>query len=241
MGKGKKSVNVRLGNVSAAPDSVIVKLKYGHHRVWSYGSTDEQHDVFRVNGAHPNEDASENNRPVGWPDWAAFYNRYRVRHIHVDVTGIAQGIGNLMAVYPVTTVPTTFDRPNQILANPRSKWKLMNANAKAERIQCSWEPNELFGIAKQAYLTDTVYTASTGGTPTQQYFFVVSNTVAPESTNAGYGAYVYVTISYDVEFYDRKELDMSALLRENDLARDVLARFQKVTGKQMPAPLPEKQ
>lgn len=179
-----------------------------HYGALSTASTGYAENIYRLNSCYDPDYSGAGAQPLGFDQWAAFYNRYKVLSAKWKVqfaspTSLAESI---VTVLP-NLVNTIDNQGPYVMAEPYAKSSIFSTNG-------GWKPtlgdhmeiNKIFGITEQEFGEES-YTAAVGGSPVNVAYLHVRVDTASGGLS---GSVYYLTeIEYDVEFYSRVELELS--------------------------------
>jgi hypothetical protein len=217
--------------VSLAPSAMRTVLRYTRQTTLTstIGSTVQQ--VFSGNGLFDPDITGAGGQPLGFDQWAALYQKYRVLASCIEVsvlTPSAAANGNALDYMLITPVSdasafTTFEAG---AAQPYAKSWVNNGITGTKvfvPFSSSMETSLILGVSKATVLSDDELNAPVTANPSNQWYWNVSARSADGTSTSS--MYLLVTLSYLVDFWERNLPGLS------------LARPLSYSHK---APLPEK-
>ncbi len=154
------------------------------------------------------------NQPMGYDQWALFYNRYEVLSAKVTVQAISAGTGGtsqgILMVFPSKTdisASGTVDGLNEALQQPGAVWKPMGISSSgndAPKVSKSLNLKKYFGQS----VLDTDTGAAINASPNRLAFLNVG--LGPiDPGDIMLSTRVTITIDYVIRFSDRQVLATS--------------------------------
>lgn len=135
--RGRNNINsMRVRGITGFPDQLVVKLKFAENRIYPTPMP-TQSDVFAMNSIFDptRQGGLSPPQPLGFDQWAQFYNQYEVRASKIIARVISPGSDEpyQMFIYPTQTsvALTTIDDITS-LPYVKKKW-VMNSNAYLQR------------------------------------------------------------------------------------------------------------
>lgn len=212
----RKSKYVRggSGNVQAlktltVPDRIKVKLPY--HTVINYASAvGVQDQVFNLNSIYDPDRTGVGHQPLGFDQWAAFYNRYRVYGVKVRWT-----ITNRSEV-PVNVALIGNNDPTMVLGNDNlfeqshmNKVQIGSKNGIDTKVITKYfTPARLTGRPLVSYVSDDRYQATMINNPIETivgHFYIANADASVQALACNCS----IHITYMVELFDRRNLNLS--------------------------------
>lgn len=196
------------GPVQNVGDRAVTKLRYTAFGSISTAISGYGEQIFRLNSLFDPDYSGAGSQPLGFDQWAAFYNRYKVLSVKVRCqfaasTGLAESIVSLTPNM-VNTIDTS---GNHVLAEPYSKNSVFSTNGGWKPvIEAEYSIPKLFGLTTLEY-GEEAYTAATSGSPVNvAYLHVRVDTLSGGLSGS---VYYFLEAEFSVEFYSRVELDLS--------------------------------
>lgn len=195
---------------STIADRTMVKLKYMQRIVLSSSSGIQASQVFRGNSLFDPDFTGSGAQPVGFDQWATFYNNYRVRGAKINIQFATAGTTAGSQTWDLCCYPslsTTVTAQDSSHVQPLAKWKLGNLGSNTKFISSYVSTAKMFGTNKRSIAINDSYGAAIGSNPTNAWFFIICSQPADQSTSGS--CFAYVTITYYTEFYDKQNLTLS--------------------------------
>jgi len=193
------------------PDKVSVKLRYVERLdITTAGGVPYYNHIFRANSLYDPDYTGTGHQPLYFDQYAAIYDRYKVRGCKlVMVINNASGVNamDVSAVHSTTTTPfTTTAKMVEQTDSLLTKFCPISQQYPVVLkyyVDCS----EGFGITKAAYNNDSVYSAQIGTNPASVLYLHTHF----ESLNytSSIAANVLVRLEFYVDFYDRNDIAQS--------------------------------
>jgi len=222
--KRKRVSRIHRGMVTAyqnnGPGGAIVadrqrcKLKYVGQKLFSATGL-PQYYSFRGNDIFDTDVALGGNQPSGYDQWAGFYNKYRVLACKADFTvnQFASTNGNVCQLVLLPTTDYTGTVLQTIITNSQQPYaitKYTNVNQGAGaiiRMRSYKSSAKMFGVTKDTVQNDDPYAALINADPAETWEWVIGQ--VPMDGASTMSAFMSFTITYYVEFFDRKPLGAS--------------------------------
>lgn len=208
--KGDKS-RVDLGTLPQGPDSVRVTLKYAEKLLMStLTTTGAWTYVYRLNSVFDPNFTGTGHQPNGFDQWSAFYGKYRVIGGNWKVT-----MANQDAQYQLDVVAVERANDNSIDSNlydylqePRSHYACAAPRGSpAVSLGSHFSNQRLLGLKKDEF-ADQDYAALVTTNPAVLTWLNLFVQVSGGELS-GADQSILIEIEYQVEFYEREELDAS--------------------------------
>lgn len=198
-----------LGPRKVCPDLARVKLGFSENVSLDLSSTGYAEHTFRLNSLFDPDFTGTGSQPIGFDQWSAFYNRYRVHNTKFKVMAIstATTLGFIMGcnVRRESAVsPIYIDN----IGEPFNQWTMGgSAQAGPVKIEGSNSIKEVYGIDNRTFM-DEDYSASISGSPSRvNYLHVWANTW--DVASAALVIQVFIELTFETDFYERVDLDDS--------------------------------
>lgn len=213
------------GPLPQGADSIRVKLKY--FEVISLSSLvvgASQSQVYRLNSVFDPNFTGTGHQPNGFDQWAAIYGKYRVHGGTWRVELSNQDIQYVIGLAAVERAnDNSLDGLVDMVQEPRSHFTIAGPRGSPKAtMSSSYRCDRILGVTRQEF-ADQDYAATVTANPSNLVWLVLYATVQGSETLAADQA-LYVTIEYDVEFFEREELD-SSLWKEVSLLKQYLDIF----------------
>lgn len=185
----------------------IVKLKY--HENWvSDGTTFDY--VWMLNSLYDPNNTGTGHQPLGFDQYATFYNRYRVFKVKYVLISCTPNAGETWQVSVLAdNNNATYGSPNLVSESPTAVSKIVT-NSVPARFRGSWNLPRVNGSTPQQYKSDDRFQATFSASPTEA---ICMHVVHSNVGNGGAPAASHVTHSLTLVFYaelfDPKQLAQS--------------------------------
>jgi len=227
MGRGKKGAPRRRGGrkfrrggradggkVTAlrntlVPDRLITKFSYKDNvnltDVLSFGTK-----IFRLNSIYdPDLDLVNGHQPLGYDQWATFYNKYRVYKAVVRATIMNNQNGGIQCAIVPFNSNQPIDLNDSLFEQPHAVTKTAAGASGMSKVVLTKVVDipRIVGQSHAQYKANEQAAADYNGNPLEQIYCLI----AARSVNdaAGVSAIAVVDITYYVELYDRKRQSLS--------------------------------
>lgn len=189
-------VNVtRRPGESAAPQCLMVKMRYAHITTSSAVTTGITFNMFNINSLFDPDRTGAGHQPMGRDQWANLYQSYQVMGFSAKGyfsanTNIAHFI-QWGVVSDANTGPSTYSN-----ALEQSKWKsaVRNVLQNPLRFSTRCSPWTVLGITKQQYVDDvSSYSAAIGASPAVMPGFEIVASPADHTTSTVYDCHTVLT------------------------------------------------
>lgn len=170
--------------------------------------------AFRLNNAYDVDAAVGGTSAVGFAQYAAMFNNYRVLHTRVNVAGVA-GTPSQVVLMPMpvlTVVPSPAKNTWAVQPYTTSTFALQAtggppATGGQYMVNLNWDVplHKVFGIPKKQYEMDSDYAASVGAGPVNTANIWVGGYSMFGATVGSFG--LRVTVSMLVRFFNPKLLN----------------------------------
>jgi len=204
-----RSLGVNQGNMPSGADSVRVRLKYFEAIPLStVVSTTAQ--AWRLSSVFDPNLTGTGRQPNGYDEWSAFYARYRVwgGRWKIEVTGRDPNYNILVAAVERANDSLVDTNIYDIVQEPRAHFGVAGTRGSPTLVMSStWYNPSILGVSAKEFL-DQDYAAIISTNPSIQTYLCVRMSTS-ESETLSTDNTVYFTLEYDVEFYERINLDSS--------------------------------
>jgi hypothetical protein len=194
-----------------APDSIKVPLNYTMD-IDLAGAVMLDH-VINLNSLYDPDATGVGNQPLGFDQWSAFYSRYRVDEVAVQVDWINNSVNSVTDILAVasnslTAISTaaTYEAGCQ---SPFSKTGIL-AIATGNNIaqfKTRYQLHRITGVSKQKYESDDAYSGTSGSSPTEDIALHLCAKDFGFATNVA--TKVRVKLTFQSTFFDRVQLTIS--------------------------------
>lgn len=200
-----------LKNPVIVPDRIRLKLTYAEagFTMDSVAGNYVEY-IFRGNSVFDPDFTGSGHQPLGYDQWSAFYNRYRVHgsSIRVDYQsqGSTEATGHVMyLVYP-TQVSTGSSSISQAMEQPYSKYKC-GSNDTLQTCVITHRQTTAGFLGYQSVEDSDDLQAAVNTNPAHNWYWSVSQ--CPVNLSSNTDTNFSVRLIYDVEFFDRVNLAQS--------------------------------
>jgi hypothetical protein len=198
-----------------------VSLDYWSVNRVNPGVVTYQDTVFALNGAFDPEVTGVGHQPRDYDTWSAVYGKYRVRRTLVEIDVRQRAAHGLV----VTCVPSNSatalvvtDYPQEL---PRAVMLGVTGSSQpVAKLRAAFDPRAVLGMTPTEFLGDDSTGALVTANPSQLVYLHVFAAQLDGTTACDFE--FSLRMRMEVEFYDRKVLSPSSLLRENALLRERL-------------------
>lgn len=192
--------------VATGPPTLIRKLRYSDSVQMAPTATPSNY-FFHANGLFDPDETGSGHQPMGFDQYMALYDHYKVLGSKITVTfaqAPADSLANnvICAIYLDDDITAVTDI-HAAIEQGVTKWAQVNSTSvKPTKISKTFSAKKFFSDAK--YSSAQIVGAS-GGNPTEQAMFNII--VAPlDGISNPTDFYVHVVIDYIVQFSERKTL-----------------------------------
>lgn len=201
---------------SAIPQSMNVKLKYSYANDFATGVAQIQN--FRLNSLYDPDRTNIGGQPMGYDQWSAFYQRYRVNAARVKVT-ILNGFDStsttqplFVALYPNYEISGSAKGVTEVMEQPTVSYDFVQnsdggGSDSVKSLTFYTKLNNYFGVTPRAYQAEQLYSAETNADPTNQAVLALQTGGLIGLNTTSY--YYVVDITYYATFYEPKTLQQS--------------------------------
>jgi len=159
---------------------------------------------YRLNGPYDPDEAVGGNQPLGFDQYMALYNRYRVEKCHVVVDFVNGGTTLLAAIAPSISVtdPSTIE---DLMCLPRALHALIPAQGGMDRHRFIMDVDikEFFGLAANI---DNDLTGDATSAPSKQLYLHVGS---EENDSSAKAVVISVFLEFEIKFMEFKQLALS--------------------------------
>lgn len=210
-----KSSNKRkyehLRTTSVVPDMLTAKLPY-YEYIHLFGNISSDY-VFTLNSIFDPNFTGVGHQPIGHDQWAAFYNRYRVTGVDVDVECINNSIIPTTVVIQTNNSnasQNTVAAINSAREQPFSAARLLGP-AGGGNVHWTYREfiplDKVLGVSRAKLLADDTYSAVMTASPVEGVFLHVMAADLSAGTNVSVS--FNVRISFHTDLFDREQLIQS--------------------------------
>lgn len=211
--RGKKTTVSSLLASSVRPNRLLVKLPYSdfYSKIFTSTGPQGQTQAWNLNSIFDPDRTGVGHQPLGYDQWATFYNRYRVFKVAYNISctnlgadqSIYGGITATNGVFGNFTSMAPFEQPHT------KKFHIGGRNGK-DTITLKGVVNlpYITGRPLVSYKSDDTYQSVFGASPAE----IMALNLMLLSTNPSAGGSVQVTcrLVYFVELYDPRPMPLSS-------------------------------
>lgn len=197
------------------PDRARMKLRYFGQKQFNITLGGNQYYSFNANSFFDPDGAVGGGQPVGFDQWSAFYNYYRVRACKFKCTIIqaSSTAANVTQLILLPTSDTSGTTSQSIIVNaqqPYAKTRFTNVQSGSGGVvtlKSYMSTKRILGLTKAMTDGDDQLQAIVSTNPARVWYWVVGS-VALDGTST-LNAYMDFTMTMYGEFYSRKPLAAS--------------------------------
>lgn len=189
------------------PDRVIVKLPYAYNANTTSALT-VYDQVWNLNSLFDPDQTNVGHQPRGFDQWAAIYNRYRVKY----VTGILTVRQRASHGIAINLIPT-----NSAISVASATWyeeyvrsgkpRITSSNQPPATIKFRYNCAAITGVTNMQYMTDDRFQAVIGASPTEA---ICLHQIVKSLDGATTIDYEYdLRLMYHCEFFDKVDIPSS--------------------------------
>jgi hypothetical protein len=207
----KNSTTVLIKGSTVVSDVLRTKLTY-KQRVNMGGSAGVIVQRFRGNDLFDPDVSGVGSQPYGFDQLMSLYGKFRVLGSKLTVWASSVGTTAGTQSYEMILVPTAsgvaFTTTEDASVAPYAKWRLnQGLSNPAAFLERSITTSKIEGIPESRVRDDDTYSGDASTSPTSQWDWQIITQAIDRSSNLS--CFAYVSIEYDVEFYERKNLALS--------------------------------
>lgn len=190
-----------------APEAITVRLTYATSYTISSGLQFDK--IMSGNGLFDPDVSGTGHQPLGFDEWMALYDRYRVLASTCTVTTInntASAGNNIQTTLIPTNQQTAIANDDEAEELPDSTENTagVSTGPAEDTVSRSMQTSYMVGVPNIRYSTE--YSGTNSANPVQQWYWRVFHA----SVNASaITAFVNINIKYTVEFYQKRMLSQS--------------------------------
>lgn len=197
---------------TTVPDRLRCKLKYFEQKPFNIALGGNQYYTIRANSFFDPDFSLGGGQPVGYDQWAAFYNYYRVKACKIKMTVVQNGAtaGNLCQLVLLPTTDTSGTTINTVTVNaqqPYAQTRFTNVNdggGAIVHLKGYMSTAKIWGQTPAAIQADDDFSATTAANPIKEWYWVLGSLALDGvSTQSGF---LDVQITMYGEFFGRKPL-----------------------------------
>lgn len=202
--RGKPVTKVYKGSLVAA-DRTRVKLAYNAFYNLSAATGTPFDQVFQSSANDP-DFTGTGNQPLGYDEWSAFYNYYRVLGIAYDVEFASTNSSTPVSLIVVPTLSSATPTAIAALSLPYSKTRTVGqaGGMSRARVKGFMSTRKINGM-KSIEFEDN-FGAPIGSDPNDKWYIHVMGYAGASAAPTGFAT---IKMTYYIEFYERKTLAIS--------------------------------
>lgn len=219
---GRKGPTISRVRNAVVPDKMLVKVPYVDYQVINGvpgpgGLSNYGEKTYALNSIYDPEPGALNTYPLGWKQWSALYQRYRVYAVsyRITLTNLSDDTSVLGSLFVTNTddtiVPTNLN-VTSFLTQPRSRrFEIGNkSGGKSQTVLTGklYLP-KYNGQTSEQYRTSELvsgYLGDLGTSPLQELMMKIRCVNANSGVAMGTYIYAQVNMTYHVELWDRLPL-----------------------------------
>lgn len=202
------------------PDITRTKLRFIQRKSMSPTLGFISVQQYRGNSIYDPDLTGQGTSVVGLSQWSLFYNKYLVRasKIKFQVIELASGEDTNDETVECALIPTARSTiasidPQRIGENTYGRFKVMfpqtNGAPNTTWMSSYMSTAKIRATSKEQVTSDSAFHSLVNANPSAEWYWNIFLQPADESSSHTY--IVYVTITYYVEFFERKELSTTLL------------------------------
>lgn len=202
--KRKRAMTLFNRGPSVVPDRYFTTLKY--REIGNFNAVSTQ-VLFRGNSIFDPEQALGGGQPMGFDQLAVLYNKYRIHASSITISVVNRFTSNIP--YTLTLAPsdtTAVAGRLALMEFPYAKWKLIpTLTSQPVTLSSKILTKALLGYS--TIVNEEQVASVVTDNPAEQWFWHVDITASDGLTAPNVD--MVVSLNYQVEFYDRKDLPRS--------------------------------
>lgn len=190
------------------PDRIHVRLPFSE--TFSLSGTTLLASRFYQTSMYDPRYAASGNQPLGFDQWAAFFQRYRVYGLGWEVCAINKALNVATDVWVITKSNSTATSGTDLLAEKTNIHKIVGLSGGGAAIKCLKGYSSVaraWGLKKSAIQTDEDFQALTSANPAKMAYLQIYSQGTDMSSS--YDVQFRVRLTFYCEFFDRVQLNQS--------------------------------
>lgn len=164
-------------------------------------------NVFNASSCYDPDTTGVGSQPLGFDQWMAFYDHFTVKSSKIRVIGVSNSSNPVMVGVRLTDSTSSIADSITFVEQANATFGVGgNLYNHGKELNLKYDIHKFFGV--RDLLDATEYKGSAGGNPSENAYFHVA-VFNPQSTQSSTASGVYVYITYDVVFSERKALSAS--------------------------------
>jgi len=200
--RNKQISTLRLREPSVMPDRFFVKLKYEQLGQLILNNSSTGSHEYRGNGCFDPDLALGGHQPLGFDQFSAFYNRYRVHASSVKMELQRTSDSFVWCLCPTLTSSTP--SVQTLIETPYARYRVVSSSISNHMLAHKMYTKKIYG---QRITQDDVFSALTTADPSRKWYWSISAQSYNGSSQVT--AYYNIRLMYYVEFFDRTQLSAS--------------------------------
>jgi len=177
-----------------------ITLKYCYNSISSNGAIDG--NILKLNSCYDPDVTYTGHQPMGFDQYAALYNYYRVHHTRVVGTFTGIFVAPLICTVLCNGTPTAITDPDRAAEQPEGKRFLMpTIYQEIKKINWSFDMAKALGMTREQYRTDDVTASVVSTNPAAPVYLHTLIHDGGGAVGAAGAIAIEWTLYMDVEFY----------------------------------------
>lgn len=192
-------------------DQTLVPLKYSQQIAITSTAGALATHIFSGNSCFDPDVSGTGHQPYFFDQWAQFYADYTTLGSRIKISPVDAAptpVGKVITIVPsdgkVAFVTGDQDR---IVEQPYAKTKLYQASSNMVTMTSYMSTGKIYGLRKDRVNTDSIFIASTGASPTGEWYWHIG--MSPCQTADSCSVQMLVEITYYVKFSSRNRPNSS--------------------------------
>lgn len=210
--KKASALTLRRMPFTIVPDRAQTRLKYSIRLAPTEGVGGAYTYQFRGNSVFDPDFTGIGGQPAGFDQWKNFYDRYfvyasKINVKVIDVSGSAAPVISEVAITPTTdSLNLVGVDPQLCMEQAYSRFGITTTHTGARPFNMSnyMTTSKMFGIPRITSANSS-FAATTSANPTSPWYWNYNMQVVDQSTTMA-NVFVYITLTYYVEFHRRTEV-----------------------------------
>lgn len=194
---------------SVRPDRLLVKLPYSDNYATNLAAGTGQTRVWNLNSIYDPDRTGIGHQPLGYDQWATFYNRYRVFKVayNISITNLTSDSAVMGGIVPTNAAFGAFNDMSVFEQPHMKKFHIGSvASNSTKTLKGVIHLPRITGRPLVSYKSDNVYQAQFTASPNE--IMCLNLLTYPLNSNAG--IVMSVRLVYFVELYDPKPMPLSS-------------------------------
>jgi len=206
---------------SSFPDRAVVSLDYWNAVRVNPGVVSSSDTVYVLNSLFDPEYSGVGHQPRDFDTWSTIYGKYRVRRTLVEVQVRQRASHGIAVACIASNSSTALAAADAPLEFPRAvDMGITASNQPPAAAKFAVDIRAILGMTPTEFLGDDSTAALISASPSQAVYLHIYAGQLDSSTVADYE--LNVRFRFETEFYDRKPLSISSLLKELRHLRSLL-------------------